>query len=435
MLWVLFVLGLLVRLSVLFLDYSFDVNNHIVWAKDVIERGLQNFYETQSSEVYAVHYPNYPPLAIFLFTALYPLQSLVFKFIWWINLHVPLFPSPLVFFTESRMFLAGLMKLPAIAADIGITWLTIAYARKLIPKDHRFHAIAASLILFNPAFFYNSAYWGQIDVIPLFFTLLSFYFLSFTQRYLLSSLFLIVAFLVKPTVLVFLPIYTIFFIKKFKLLQSLKVLLLSQVIFLLAFIPFNGTGWNIFTPYLIYFRNILEAQSLPFVTNGALNAWIFITGFEGIRDTAIFFNGLSYRMVGYLLTALFFTVIVYFFTRKKDTKTALMYAAGLCALAGFLFLTKMHERYLLLPLPFLLLATFKDRRILPWFLVLSVTSFLNLYHSWPVPRINLLFSSLQYSFIYSSLALINVVVFVVCLLRLSTFSLSSKNKVNDLLEE
>lgn len=73
----LFLLGLLVRLLLIFYDYSWDVNNHMVWAKDLLNRGSSGFYETQSSNVFAYLFPNYPPFAIFIFATMSLLQPFI----------------------------------------------------------------------------------------------------------------------------------------------------------------------------------------------------------------------------------------------------------------------------------------------------------------------------------------------------------------------
>src|SRR3989344_5078099 len=101
--WV-FLLGLILRLSLLFVDYSWDVNNHITWAKDLWSRGFIGFYDTRSSEVFATPFPNYPPLSFLMFYLIYPLQSLLFRFLWFFNITIPLFPSKLIFFIQERAF-------------------------------------------------------------------------------------------------------------------------------------------------------------------------------------------------------------------------------------------------------------------------------------------------------------------------------------------
>lgn len=407
----LFILGLLVRFSLLFLDYSWDVNNHLAWAKDLFQRGFQNFYETPSSESYASLYPNYPPLAMYLFYFVYSLQPFIYKLLWWINITIPFFPSKLMFFIKERAFLAGTFKLPAVAADLGLAWIGYLFAKKIAPKNREIHLLTVSLILFNPAFFYNSAYWGQIDAIPLFFALWSFYLLLFSRRYLASGIFFILALLAKPTVLVFLPLYIIFFIWKFKLKKFIGAFIVAQLIFWLLFLPFLGKGNGFLSSYIIYYKKIFAAQSLPFVTNGAFNFWVLITHFKGIKDTAFFVFGLSYKIWAYFIVGIFYVLIIHRSWKLKDKTQAFLSAGFFAAFASFLFLTKMHERYLILPLPFLLLAGVGDKRFLKWFFVISLLSFLNLYHSWPVPYLGLIKTILSNPLINTSISLFNVLLF------------------------
>ncbi len=404
-------LGIALRFALLFLDFSFDVNNHIAWAKDLHNRGFSGFYQTPSSEVYATLYPNYPPLAQFIFFLLYPIQSIVFRVTWWLHLHL-FFPGRLIFFIQSRAFLAATFKVTSVVADVGIAWLAFLIAKKLAPKEKRLPLLAASFVLFNPAFFYNSAYWGQIDAIPLFFTLVSLYLLLYSKRSLMSGIFLTLGLLVKPTVLIFLPVYVVFFLKKNSFSDFLKICLFCVIIFWLFFIPFFKSG-NIFTfPFTTYVNGILATQSLPYVTNGAFNFWVLITGYKGIKDVVPFLFGISYRFFGYGIVGILFFFILSYFVKQKDPVASVFTASFLCALVAFLFLTKMHERYSILPLPFLLIASIKNRGLIRWFVILSLVSFLNLYHSWPVPSIEILKSLLANMSINVAISAFNVFILV-----------------------
>jgi hypothetical protein len=71
----------------------------------------------------------------------------------------------------------------------------------------------------------------------------------------------------------------------------------------------------------------------------------------------------------------------------------------------------MHERYTLLILPFLLLAAIKDKKLIKWYVILSLLSFLNLYFSWPVPRSEILFSLLHNSIFYLTLSTCHLAIF------------------------
>lgn len=411
LLFFLFLLGLILRLSIIFYDYSWDVNNHMVWAKDFLMRGPQNFFETQSSNVFANLTPNYPPLAIFIFVLMKLLNPLIHSLYWWLNIHISITPSNLIFFLEKLVFLAGLMKLPAIFADLGIAYLVLLFAKKIIPKNRKYQIIAASFILFNPVFIYNSSLWGQIDSIPILFVLLSIYYLFYTKRDIVSTILFTLALLIKPTVLIFLPVYIVMFIKKFGIKKSIINLFIANIIFWLFFLPFMK-GKNIFLyPHETYLNKILAAQSLPFVTNGAFNFWVLITGFKGIKDIAPFIFSIPYRFFGYVMIGLVNVFVILGLIRNRKTTEDFFMALFIGAFAAFLFLTKMHERYSLLPLVFLLLFALKNKKFNGWFVLLSMTSFINHYHSWAVPRIESamkIIDSMAFAYVVST---INIFVF------------------------
>ena len=428
-----FIFGFLLRLGLMFLDFSWDVNNHISWVQDLWRHGPAGFYETRSGEVFATPYPNYPPISIIFFSIFYPIQSFLFKIVWWLNTSIPAFPSKIVLFVESRGFLAGMLKWPAIFADLGLAYLVYRFAQKLKAKNP---LIFPALILFNPAFFYNSALWGQIDVIPIFLVLASVYLFLYGEKYLpphqlyilfqratrsmhnwcggvLSAVLFLLSILVKPTTLVWLPIYSAFFIKKFGLKKSLQTLVVSLIIFWLVFLPFltptsKSLVWG---PVTTFADKILTKQSLPFVTNGAFNFWVLITHFKGIKDTAPFLFGISYQMWGIILTGVTYLYLIFRFLKIKITAQSVFYSFFLTYLVSFLFLTKMHERYTMLPLVFILLASIKERRLSKWFWILSILSFLNLYHSWPVPMIAWFHNFLKLSAVHYTLAALNLFVF------------------------
>lgn len=431
LLFLLFFLGLIIRLSIIFYDYSWDVNNHMVWAKDFLMRGPLNFYETLSSNVFASPTPNYPPLAIFIFVVMKLFNPMIHSLYWWLNINIPLVPSNIIFFLEKTVFLAGLMKIPAILADLGIAFLIYLFAKKITPKNKKGQIIAISLVLFNPAFIFNSSLWGQIDSIPIFLVLSSIYFLLYTRRSFISTILFTLALLVKPTALIFLPVYIVLFVKKFAIKKSILNLFIANIIFCLFFIPFIKDK-NIFLyPYEIYFNKIVAAQSLPFVTNGAFNFWVLITGMKGIKDMTPFILRVPYRIFGYMMVGLVDIFIIWRLIKSKKITEDLFMALFISSLAAFLFLTKMHERYSLLPLVFLLLFSLKRTKFTGWFIFLSVISLINHYHSWAVPRIEFLVTVINsMPFVYV-ISLTNVVIFFYLFgsLFLSIFSNPNPRKI------
>lgn len=410
-LFIIIILGVILRFILLFPDYAFDVNNHIVWAKDLHNYGFNNFFYKQSSEVYGVKFPNYPPLSLFIFYLIYSLGLIIYKFFWWLNVNIPIFPSNLMFFFEHKRFLAGLFKIPSILADFGTLYFIYLFIKKIAPKNIKFQLILLTLFLFNPIIFYNSAFWGQIDIIPIFLVLWSFYMLIYSKKYFISGILFMLSLLVKPTSLVFLPFYFIFFIYKYGWSNFIKTLLVSNILFLFSFAPFLKNPVDLSSSYKIYFEKIISAQSLSFVSNNAFNFWAIITQFGQIKDTSLFLFNISYRFWGYLIMGFFFLFIYYYFLKSKNKINSLYYSLFLCSFVSFLFLTKMHERYIILILPFLLIMSIKNHKFIFWFVLISVIGLLNMYRSWPVPKSEYLLLILNNYYVYVVLSLSNLIIF------------------------
>lgn len=418
-----------IRLILVFLDFSFDVHNHIAWGKDLTNRGFPGFYETRSSEVYASAYPNYPPFITFIFYLLYLVYIGIVKAEWWLNTHFAAYPSKLVFFIESRTFAAGIFKIPALLSDFGIAWISYLFSQKIAPKHKNLKAFVFAFVLLNPAYFYNSSFWGQIDSIPLFFALAAFYLLWYTKRPVMSAVMFTLSLLVKPTTLVFLPLYAIIFFLRYPKKAILKSFVISFIVFWVSFLPFYKTG-NIWTfPFIVYSEKILAAQSLVYVTNGAFNFWLMITQWKGIKATEPFIGGISYEIYGYIVTGILFLVALSIYFKRKNNIEAFFYAAFIMSFASFIFLTKMHERYSMLMLPFLFLLVLKNPKMMKWYVVISFICFLNLFHSWPAIKIEVLKAMIDYIPTTLFLSAVNTLLFFyVFILFAFSKKLSAKEK-------
>jgi len=358
----LILLGFLVRLTVLFLDFSFDINSYIAWANEAVKFGLQGFYERASVERYGSTFPNYPPFPIFLFIIFHQFYKLVFFVAWKINLAIPLFPSNIVSFLETRAALAGFMKLSSVFFDMSLSFLIYQFAKKIIKnKNSHLPLIACAAIILNPGFFYNSGYLGQIESIPLFFILASFYTLFFAQSSFWTLPLFTIALLSKQTSVIFLPLIILVMIKKQPLAVFWKSAFLSLIIFWLFFLPFFKQGSLLIFPFKIYLSKILFVSGLPFASNGAYNFWALVTNWQNIKDITPFLF-FTYQVWGYLLVGGWSLVIIFLLTKKRFKNMAILEATALIALTVFLFLTKIHERHLQQALPFLLLAGLKNKK-------------------------------------------------------------------------
>lgn len=404
----LLILGLVLRLFLSVQIYSGDVNNHIAWGRDSLDQGFSGIYDREFFFRYGTLPPTYPPIPLFAFTAFHRLYDWTYDTSWRLNLAIGIFPSNFIFFLEDQDTLPAFLKIPAIFADLGIALLVFLFIKKLVKeKSARWPLIGASLILFNPAFFYNSSYWGQIESVPLFFVLLSFYLLLFSQRHIWPAVLFTLALLVKQTSIVFVPLFALVYFLRLGFIRSVKGLLSSAAVFWLAFLPFYKTG-NIFTfPFSTYWDKIQTGSGSDFVTDHAFNLWALITGLGKISDSTPFYLGFPYRWWGYFLFAGISFAVLYLVYRRFDIKRVL-FAAALLPLAAFLFLTRMHERYLEQALPFFLLAGVQDKKVFLAFILLSVFHFANLYHNWWAPRLDVVVDFLSRAEVINGIIILTI---------------------------
>ena len=386
-----FLVGLLLRLFLSIQIYSGDVNNHISWAKDSLTLGVGGIYEREFAVRYGTMTPTYPPVTLLLFTISYFLYDFLYSATWSLNASVPAFPSNLIFFFQDQDTLPAFLKIPGMLADMGIALLVFMFVRKLI-GGHKWPLIASSLVLFNPAFFYNSAVWGQIEALPLLFILTSFYFLLFTQRSLLAVVLLTVALLVKQTSIIFLPIFALVFYKKFSSQEIVKSVIVSMVIFWMSFLPFFQKGNILLFPFSTYLNKIQTGSGSDYITDHAFNFWSLTTGLSKVSDSKPFLFDLPFVLWGYGIFGVIYALTLYKNYKDKFSVESVLTSITIVGTASFLFLTRMHERYLEQALPFLLLITILKRKYLPLFIIVSLFYLINLYHNWWAPRIDSLVS-------------------------------------------
>mgnify|MGYP001566951544 FL=1 len=353
MTWVLLI-GLILRLVLSIQIYSGDVNNHISWGKDILALGSAGVYQREFMFRYGTLTPTYPPVALLFFTISQGAFDTATRAAWTLNLKYPAFPSQIIWWMQDQDTLPAFHKIWAILADIGIAWLVYTTTRK---------RWLTALVLFNPAIFYNSASWGQIESVPVFFLMLSF----LTRRPFLSAISFTLALLSKQSSIIFIPLYIIFFYCHFGLSRALKSAAVCLGLFWLAFLPFSTP------PLATYWHLIQTGSGSDYIVDHAFNFWAVVTGLGKIPDA-------HYRVWGYLL---FGACLLLILSRRRFS---VFPAAALTTMSAFFFLTRMHERYLLPTLAFMVFWVYRDRRLLPVFAYLSLFHWLNLYHNWWYPR-------------------------------------------------
>ncbi|MBI4157934.1 hypothetical protein HY502_03745 [Candidatus Woesebacteria bacterium] len=369
--------AIVIRLILAVPFYSGDLNNPAIWGIYARDFGFSGFYDFLNFGNYSR--PDYPPGAIMLFWLVRYLWEIIFKIFWWINVNVSVFPSNFIVWLETDGYIF-LLKLPGLVCDFLIGYLIY---KVLIKKGKNMALLGASLYWFNPATIYVSSMWGQIDGIVMFAGVLTI--LKAIQKKFAMALFILtLSILIKPTMLMLVPAVLItMFLKKVPLKNFILSLAPSALLIYLVSKPFAPWGPG---PWIIkqYFNNFLNiASNLPYIQVRAFNFWTLVTGvnFVPLKNT---FLGISLSTYAYVLASVNFLLITYLALKKKN----IFGAVSLFIFSAFLFLPKIHERYLLPIIPFLILFslgawTKKTKRLV---LTVSFFLFLNLYSAWGTPE-------------------------------------------------
>lgn len=366
-------IALLLRLALSYFQYSGDVKNHLAWGQSALSAGTAGLY---SRHFAGFNDANYPPVTIYFFTATRFSYQLVNGLIHWQNFHAKFLPSFLVPLFETENMQAAFMKLPAILADLGIGLLIYL----IFEKQKKFSLWLSGLYLFNPATIYVSAVWGQIESLPIFFLLLSYFCLWKKKNYyFVSHLAFCAAVLTKQTALWVLPVYLILWLKEAKVQKLIAGLLLQLAVFFVLYLPFLPP----FSALSSYFATLSGSSTL--VGDQAMNLWFFIFAGRRVEDSLTLF-GLSIRLWSLILLALSVIFVSISLWKKFTVEKA---ANGLLwlSLLAFFFQTRVHERHLAPALVFLLISDYRGRNKILFYFLLSAYYMYNLYQSLRLPFI------------------------------------------------
>lgn len=360
----------LLRLLLAFLPgFAVDIGVFRFWSTQLAEHGPWDFYNRDFFVDYA---PGY----------MYPLL-LIGKLRQWLSL--------------SDGQVEYMLKLPSIAADLASAYLLYRF---LDGQRLEVRLAAAALYLVFPAALLVGAIWGQADSLLAFFLLLAVYYVS-RDRPLAGAMAFTAGFLVKPQAIAALPFLTLWIMRhhppqwrqtNFGLRLPIAPKVWYQcaavgfVTLLLLIIPFfTYKPWELI-PQLYDATNVQNYRTNSF---WAYNFWnlggLFDMGFKpdvpGIKPGEGEWMGISHRLWGVLMFVTAITLIL-FATRRSRGAGMLALGTALSVLAFYLFLTRMHERYIFaFFLPFLAACVLLESRLL-WssFIVLGLVHFFNLYH-------------------------------------------------------
>lgn len=318
------------------------------------------------------------------------------------------------------------MRLPSLITEIVLVSILFLFIKR---QKGSYPGLAASLLYLNPVLIYNSTFWGQMDSLNNLFFISALMLLS-SGKIISSSVCLTLSLMTKLSVLPLLPLFVVQFFKskpRYKQLITSVVLSLGIIYALILPISKQPVIW------FIQFIKLASGGELQNITSEAYNLWYAIFSFPLLTkinplESALFFN-ISLSTFGYLLYLIFAGPLLYKMLRgKKDSpeKTFLLFAA--LALISFLFLPKMHERYLYPFFPLLAISLGFSKRWLWYFISISIVHFLNLFISWDPGYVNYI----PYSLLESDWFKWGLGVGLVCIFLIfykDVLSTENKNKI------
>lgn len=379
-------------------SFPIDIGDWIGWSNRLVEVPFSKFYDAWS---------DYLPGYLYVLWFLGSFKNFIYSF----GLNIP---GEIIY------------KFPAILADLTLIFVAYKVSKKFF--DQKRSLIIAAIFAFNPAIFANSSLWGQIDVINTLFYVLTFIVL-FQKRVLMAGFLLAISLLIKPQGVFILPFIVLLILKeKWTFTEIIKSLSTSLIIFLGAFIPFSNK-LNIFQ--FISERYLVSLNQYQYTSLNAFNFWAIDQRWWRL-DSQIW-SGLSLHYWSLLIFILFSALILVNLWRNykglwKEKFYILNFSSALLFLSSFIFLTRVHERLLLTPLIFLMLAAIFKKELWFFVLILSITYVTNLYFSfiWITGNFRHVLSGAMIN-IFSS---INVFVFIVLLVILLKEGSASEQKTS-----
>ncbi len=386
-----FVIFFLVRLVLAAFSpgYPSDMSCWAAWGERVFELGTQNFYAPD-------YFCDYPPGYIYILGFLARIIHL---------LGIPVSAQTFIY------------KLPAVISDMILFHLIISFANKHWGKKSAL--FLGGLFLLTPIFWFDSAIWGQIESVLLVFLVISILRL-YEKRYFPAMIYYVLAVLIKPQGLILAPIYLFALLETRNIKTILSCSLGGIFLFLFCIMPFSSvwqteTGMSAFlqafNPLWMIEKYQNTLASYPYFSVNAFN----FCGLLGLNwvplDTG---NSNLFSVINLGVMALAVLGALFLFLKIKHHGSRLFLSAYF--LFGFLytFAFKMHERYVILPLFFLLLdfIVSKNRKILYLFAGMSSVCFLNLYY---VLQLNLTTNVAPAYLLVFPISLLEVSLFVISL--------------------
>lgn len=339
----------------------------VVWLRDVgyvddIEGfavpWLRTAAHAGAAEVYDRYSIVYPPASVYLLGLIGRLSG------------GPAAPGAI---TPAELFF---LKLTSIAFDLFLVALLGRLGRAV--AGPRVGLAGALLFALCPPFVLISGWWGQIDSWYIFFMFVAVWAVA-RGRPLLGWGVLGVALAFKVQTAVLLPLFGLVTWRQ----DGIRRLILGVALLAAVWLAFTAPVLLVDPDTPLLTRISETARDFPYVNAGGHNLWYALTpvgrgrGLDAYSDLQATPLGVSYRDVGLgLLAAGYGALLAVLFVRRD--RRLVFAGAALAWLLFFMLPTRIHARFLLPALPFLLAAGFYWRRW--WWLygAYSLTLFVNL---------------------------------------------------------
>lgn len=337
--------SLIIRVLISPIDgYYIDVGCFKSWFYTASEYGIREFYQ----KVWC----DYPPFNVYIFWIFGSLAK-----------HLSLFGSP---------YLIYLIKLPSNLFDLATAYLIFHYLKRNLSLNHGL--IGAAVYLFNPATIFNSSIWGQYDAIYTFFTVFSLI-AALDLKVVPSLTSYALAVLTKPQAIAFFPILTLFLLCRCDLKRIVKALTAFLTTVMVAILPFK---WDNPISFLlqIYFGGYGQYK---YTSLNAMNLWALVG--INLQDVQQILPYINYHIVGWILfgaSTIFILIHIHTKVEDKDaSNSSIVYATFLIFFSFFMFLTRMHERYLFPAVVLSLLALTYNRKLILISILITATLLVN----------------------------------------------------------
>lgn len=346
-LWIVSV-ALQLYLATHFRGYVGDQMIFVSWMNELQQTGFAHIY--QSNQV------NYPPVYLLVLDIYGKAAN---------ALHYSIQPGALS------------AKLPGITLDAAAM---IAFFVMTAHTASKWRMFILTLFCLNPAIIFDTAVWGQVDVLDGMLSLLAI--ANFLKRPGTSGFLFAVSLLSKFQSIVIFPVLAVVTLRGWLMTKRSA----SPVRIIVGFcLAFCGTGlflaWH--GTFFAMMKNAYLATTAqyPYLDMNAMNIWFYLVDSSPhLPDSTAVLGGVTYKIIGlFLLFLATLYMAVYIWRSAKLSVEQLIKAGTIVSFAFYMLPTEIHERYILMAVIFAIAASLHDRKW-TWIAAgLTLTSFCNLW--------------------------------------------------------